>query len=112
MQSINALAVTPVFMTALFGTTAACLGLAVWAFISLGGASLALVLVGCALYLAGTVGVTMFRNVPLNDRLAKLRPGDANAGGFWNEYLGRWVAWNHARTVAALAAAAVLVVAL
>ena len=27
MQSINVLAVTPIFMTALFGTAAACLGL-------------------------------------------------------------------------------------
>ena len=30
MQSINVLAVTPVFMTALFGTAAACAVLAVW----------------------------------------------------------------------------------
>ena len=34
MQSINILAVTPVFMAVLFGTAAACLGLVVWAVIS------------------------------------------------------------------------------
>jgi uncharacterized membrane protein len=34
MQSINILAVTPIFMTALFGTAVACLGLAAWAVIS------------------------------------------------------------------------------
>ena len=31
MQSINVLAVTPVFMTALFGAGVGCLGLVVWA---------------------------------------------------------------------------------
>ena len=34
MQSINILAVTPIFMTTLFGTAVACLGLAAWAVIS------------------------------------------------------------------------------
>ena len=41
MQSINELAVTPAFMTALFGTAAACLGLIVWAVISWGDRSAA-----------------------------------------------------------------------
>lgn len=36
MQSINKLAVTPAFMTALFGTALACLGLAVWALVAWG----------------------------------------------------------------------------
>jgi uncharacterized membrane protein len=40
MQSINVLTVTPPFMTALFGTAAACLGLLVWAAISWGGGPL------------------------------------------------------------------------
>jgi uncharacterized membrane protein len=34
MQSINILAVTPAFMTALFGTAVACLGLVAWTAIS------------------------------------------------------------------------------
>ncbi len=106
MQSINILAVTPVFMTALFGTGAACLGLAAWAVISSDGRTTALVLAGGALYLVGTIGVTMACNVPLNDGLAKLHPRDAEAAGFWDRFLTRWTAWNHVRTIAALAAAA------
>jgi uncharacterized membrane protein len=46
MQSINILAVTPVFITALFGTAAACLGLVAWAVTSWGEAPSALVLAG------------------------------------------------------------------
>ena len=56
MQSINVLAVTPAFMTALFGTAVACLGLVAWAATTLGERPAALVLVGGALYIVGTVG--------------------------------------------------------
>ena len=117
MQSINELAVTPAFMTALFGTAlfgtaAACLGLVAWIVISSDGRTTALVLAGCALYIVGTIGVTIARNVPLNDRLAKLHPQGADAAGRWDEYVARWTAWNHVRTVAALAAAATLTIAL
>ena len=112
MQSINRLAVTPVFMTVLFGTAAACLALVSWAVVSGGDRSAVPVLAGSALYLVGAVGVTIGRNVPLNERLAKLHPQDARAGGFWDEYLAKWTAWNHVRTVASLAAATALTVAI
>jgi uncharacterized membrane protein len=112
MQSINVLAVTPVFMTALFGTALACLGLAAWAVISSGGRTTALVLVGGALYLVGSIGVTIACNVPLNNRLATLHPQGGDAAGRWDEYVTKWTAWNHVRTLAALAAAAALTIAL
>jgi uncharacterized membrane protein len=68
-------------MTALFGTAVACLGMIAWAAISLGERPAALVLVGGALYLVGTIGVTIARNVPLNDRLAALHHQGAEAAG-------------------------------
>jgi uncharacterized membrane protein len=112
MQSINGLAVAPAFMAALLGTAVACLGLAVWAAISWAERPAALVLAGGGLYLVGTIGVTIARNVPLNDGLATLHPQGAEAAGHWDGYVSRWTAWNHARTVAALAAATLLSVAL
>ena len=112
MQSINKLAVTPVFMTALFGMAAACLGLVAWAVISWGEGPSALVLAGGTLYLLGTIGVTVACNVPLNNRLATLHPQGAEAAGYWAKYVTTWTAWNHVRTIAALAPAALLTVAL
>ena len=51
MNSINKLAVTPVFMTALFGTALACAVLGVWSVRHRGASdSAALVLAGCALF--------------------------------------------------------------
>ena len=52
------------------------------------------------------------RNVPLNNRLAQVEPADARAAAVWDEYLERWTAWNHVRTVTSLAAAVALTVAL
>jgi uncharacterized membrane protein len=112
MQSINILAVTPVFMAALFGTAVGCLGLGAWTVISSVGRTTALVVAGGTLYLVGTVGVTIACNVPLNNRLATLHPQSADAASYWDEYLTKWTAWNHVRTLAALTAAAALTVAL
>jgi uncharacterized membrane protein len=112
MQSINKLAVTPAFMAALFGTAVACLGLVAWAAISSGERPAVLVIAGGALYIIGTIGVTIACNVPLNDGLATLLPQGAGVAGHWDEYVVKWTTWNHVRTVAALAAAVLLTVAL
>lgn len=111
MQAINVKAVTPSFMSALFGTAAVAVVLIGWALTSLGEDWTAAAIAGATVYLAGVVGVTIARNVPLNDRMAALDP-DAGARDGWVDYLVRWTAWNHVRTGASLAAAAALTVAL
>jgi uncharacterized membrane protein len=112
MQSINKLAVTPAFMTALFGTAVACLGMAAWAAIFSSEPPAGLVLAGAALYIVGTIGVTIAYNVPLNNRLATLHPESTDAARHWDEYVTKWTAWNHLRAAASLAAAATLTIAL
>jgi len=37
---------------------------------------------------------------------------DTEAEGRWEEYVTKWIAWNHGRTIAALAATATLTIAL
>ena len=111
MQSINRLAVTPAFMTALFGTAVAALGLIAWTLFSSAESPTALLIAAGALYVLGAVGVTLAGNVPLNDELEKVDPEEA-AAGRWETWVARWTAWNHARTAAALAAAGGLTVAL
>jgi uncharacterized membrane protein len=112
MNSINKLAVTPVFMTALLGTALACVALGVWAVISWGERPAALVLAGCAVYLFGAIVVTKAANVPLNDALMTVDPDGRDAAARWSSYLADWTAWNHARAVTALAASGLLIAAL
>jgi uncharacterized membrane protein len=112
MQSINKLAVTPAFMTALFGSALACAGLAAWAGVAWGERPAPWLLAGCILYLTGTIAVTIAANVPLNDALAATRPDGTGAADRWRSYLSRWTAWNHLRAAAALAATGLLTVSL
>jgi uncharacterized membrane protein len=106
MNSINVVAVTPVFMTALFGTGLACVVLAVWGLADWNDSYGPWLLAGSALYLAGPVGVTMAYNVPRNNALAAVDAGDPGAEGRWRRYVTEWTRANHVRVAAGLAAAA------
>jgi uncharacterized membrane protein len=112
MQSINRLAPTPPLMTAMFGTALLCLGLMIWALLSLDETGARWVLAGGVVYLVGTIGVTMAGNVPLNNALESADPESAAGAELWSEYLRKWTAWNHVRLLGSLAAAALLVLAL
>jgi uncharacterized membrane protein len=65
----------------------------------------AYLIIGSLLYLLGTFGVTIAFNVPLNEALARVEPNSHAGADLWASYLTTWTAWNHLRTVAALAAA-------
>jgi uncharacterized membrane protein len=105
MNMINVTVITPSFMLALFGTGLLCLilvfgGYAVW-----GGADGLLLMSAGAIYLTGTLGVTMAFNVPLNDALAAMRPDTSQAAALWTRFLQEWTFWNHVRTTASLVSA-------
>ena len=110
MQSINVVVITPVFMTALFGTAVACLLLAGSTLFVWQRPGAAYLLAGSLLYVVGTVLVTIVFNVPRNDALAAVNPASPNDARLWTDYVSGWTAWNHVRTVAALIAAALLTV--
>jgi uncharacterized membrane protein len=112
MQAINVAVINTVFLGALFGTGALCVVLAVGALTGWQTPGAGYLLAGSVLYLAGDVLVTMAFNVPLNRGLAAVEPASAEGAAVWARYLERWTAWNHVRTVAALAAAACFTLAL
>jgi uncharacterized membrane protein len=101
MQSINVAALTPSFMTALFGTAAACLGLAAWAIVDWHGSVSPWLLIGGALYLAGPIGLTAAYHQPRNLALATVQPR-RGGGGTWRSgprsiTSGRWRRWARPR---------------
>ena len=108
MQSINVTAVTPIFMTALFGTAAACLALLVSAAIEWRDTVSGYLIAGSLSYLVGAIVVTIAFNVPLNNALAAADSSRGDAVGLWMKYVRSWTAWNHVRTVSGLIAAALL----
>lgn len=108
MQSINRSILNPVFGVVFFGTAVFCTavllqGIGQWP--ASGGI---LRVLGSAAYLAGGLAVTLFCNVPRNERLAALEKKDPEREAVWRSYLAEWTAWNHVRSAACLLAAAAL----
>jgi uncharacterized protein (TIGR02246 family) len=112
MQSINVVVLNRWFFAVFFGTAVCCLALAITSFVRWQKPGAGSLLAGSLLYLIGTILVTIACNVPLNDALAAVNPSNADAGRVWTNYLKNWTAWNHVRTIAALAAAALFIVGL
>lgn len=112
MQAINVYILNPLFVIVFFGTALASFVLAVATILRMPRSGAPSLLAGSALYLIGTVGVTMVFNVPLNNRLALLNPDTAEASQYWLTYLSEWVRWNHVRTSASVLAAALLILAI
>lgn len=112
MQSINITAINPLFMIAIFGTAMVCLFLIVNSLLKWHQPGTVYLLAGSLLYLVGSVIVTIAFNVPLNDALAVVKPDSAEGANLWAQYLTNWTFWNHVRTIASLAAAVLLTIAL
>lgn len=112
MQAINASALSPVFLGAFVGGALACALLAVTSALTWDDAGARLRLLGGVVYLVGGFGVTAAFNVPRNNALATVNGVGADAALLWSRYVAGWTAWNHVRTVACLAALALLIRAL
>jgi uncharacterized membrane protein len=112
MQSINVMAPTPVFMTALFGTALPALVLLVWGLAELGEPYGGWLVAGAVLYLLGPPGLTMAYHVPRNNALARLDPQDPAAADYWARYVREWTRGNHLRVALGVAAAAAFTLAL
>lgn len=111
MQSINVVIINPWFLTPFFGTAATCAFMVIASLLRWHDPGAWYWLVGGVLYLVGTILVTMVFNVPRNDALAVAAPASPEAARLWTAYLSTWTAWNHVRTIAALAAAVLFTIA-
>lgn len=110
MQSINRFAPNPLFMTALFGTAAACVPLAVSGVRDAGDPAAKYLLIGSALFVAGVI-VTIAYHVPRNVALAAIDPTGTRSAEFWSRYLHDWTLANHVRTATSIAATITLTLA-
>ncbi|MFC9061818.1 DUF1772 domain-containing protein [Streptomyces sp. NPDC057074] len=112
MNSINKAAVRPPFMAVFLGTAVLAAVIAVVTFVLWPEEAAVELLLGSALYLIGSFGVTVAANVPRNTALLALEPCSAQAADRWTAYVREWTAWNHVRTIASAAAAVAYVLAL
>ena len=112
MQAINITALTPLFMSVLFGTGALCILVVISSLVRWHQPGSAYLLTGSLVYLAGTIMVTIVCNVPRNNALAATSPTSPEAAAVWASFVTGWTAWNHVRTVSGLIAAALMIFAM
>lgn len=106
MQEINVVVLRSWFLRAFFATALLSVAAIVAALARWQWPDSVLLLLGGLLYLLGTFLVTIVCNVPRNNSLAR------DGAAVWADYLVSWTAWNHVRTAASLAAAALFTLAL
>ncbi|MDX1433135.1 MAG: anthrone oxygenase family protein [Gammaproteobacteria bacterium] len=112
MQSINRVVLRSWFLVVFLGTAAVCALLLVYAVLRWQAPDSAWLVGGALLYLAGSLLVTIACNVPRNEALDALDAARPESDAPWRDYVTGWSLWNHVRTVASLAAAAALTLAL
>ncbi len=109
MQAINKAILNPAFLGVFLGTGAICAIVLIASISRLQNATTICALIGCMLYLLGSIGVTLVANVPLNDGLDTVVPNDPQSAVLWNAYLTNWMPWNHVRTATTLAGTLLLI---
>lgn len=112
MQSINITVINPLFLGLFMGMGGLCILLIVFGVARWQEPGMLFLLAGAALYVIGTIAVTMICNVPLNDAIAAIEPASTQGADLWSNYLGDWTTWNHVRTIAATLAAIAFAMAL
>jgi uncharacterized membrane protein len=112
MQAITAAIKSPLFVVVFFGTAALAGVLGLAAPLKWGEPGSGYLLLGSLLFLNLPFGVTLMKNLPLNNKLAVTKPESKDGAQFWEEFRGVWGFWNHLRWIGALGAAAAFIMAL
>ena len=112
MQSINLVIINPVFLGVFLGTALLSPVIFFLGLFKLGQPGWAYLITGAAVHLVGSILVTMFFNVPLNDALEVAQAGTAEGEAIWQNYLRNWTYWNHVRTIASLVSSASFIIGL
>jgi uncharacterized membrane protein len=112
MQSINITVINPWFLSVFMGAAVVSALIFVTSFWRWSEPQSAYLLGGALTYFIGTFLVTIVFNIPRNNALAAVDPTSISGDSLWGQYLTSWTLWNHVRTVAALAASALFILAL
>jgi uncharacterized membrane protein len=105
MQTINVTVLNRWFLGVFMGTALLSLILAAMSIAAWELPHSPYLLGGAVAYMGGTWLVTGIGNVPLNNKLAAVKPDDPESSEVWEHYLKYWTKLNSQRTGAALLAA-------
>ena len=99
MQHINRTVIKTQFVAGILLIGPLSIFLAFYALNNFDGAARAAALVAPAIYLPTVLLMTIFGNVPMNNKLDRLDHKEPGAESYWREYGRVWTRLNHIRTV-------------
>lgn len=110
MQSINITVLSPLCSVLFFGTGIACVTLMIASFNRWSDPGASYLLAGSIAYIVGLL-ITGAFNVPLNNKLAVVKPASSEGATLWRKFVPHWMMWNHIRTIACIAASTFFILA-
>ena len=105
MQQLNRTVFKSFFLATFLLLVPASIGFAGFAWFSMDGLVQRLIIVAAVVYVPLVFLVTMFGNVPLNERLDKMDHTSDEASDFWQTYGRVWTRWNTLRTIGSIVTA-------
>ena len=110
MQHINRVVLRTEFVASLFALSVLGIALSIMALLSIQGSARFLIVAAAGTYIVGVFFVTVFGNVPMNEKLDKLDHTSKAAANYWQDYGQKWTRLNHIRTLSSIASAGVYLV--
>ncbi len=106
MQRINVTVMRSWFLAGFVIVAPVSLSLAIYGALTLSGAAATALVMAGLVYLVGCFLLTLFGNVPMNNRLADLPLGQSASQDYWQHYLSHWTRLNTIRMAACMGTAA------
>ncbi|MEM7004486.1 MAG: anthrone oxygenase family protein [Pseudomonadota bacterium] len=111
MQHINRTVIKTQFVAGILCIALFSVLFAVYSVTVFEGAALVMLLLAPIIYLPSVFFMTMFGNVPMNDRLERLVHTTFEAEAYWEEYGRNWTRLNHIRTLGSILTAGLYTIA-
>ncbi len=105
MQHINRTVITTQFVAGILVIPFLSILFAFYAFSTIHGAALHMIILAPTVYVPTVLLITMFGNVPMNNKLAALDPTSSEAEQYWRMYGRAWTRLNHVRAIGSVATA-------
>lgn len=107
MQQINRTVIKTQFVAGIILIAPLSLFLAIYALMAIDGVARQALLLAPIVYLPTVFLMTLFGNVPMNNRLEHLAPDAPEAEAYWRKYGRDWTRLNHVRTLGSVVTAGI-----
>ena len=111
MQHINRDVIKTQFVAGIVSIAAFSTLFAFYSLTFFDGAALITLVLAPLVYVSSVFLMTIFGNVPMNNRLDNLNHTSAEAKGYWLEYAERWTRLNHFRSIGSVLTAGLYLIA-